>query len=182
MNNHFTERNLSPGAVASLTQPTTDLQRNYRARGMFDGIGEPDEAGRWKYSLRDVVAIWIGDRLHMNGLGMDRRDALRNGNALADTVITRFLRRHAGVKDGTARYVVTVADGHAQEGKTSGLTFLRTSDLASLAERAFDALTVLDCERLAATIPANIAGLLTVALENQYDDMGLDALTEGLDA
>lgn len=182
MNNRFTEHNLSPGAVATLTQPTTDLQRNYRARGMLDGFGAADDAGRWKYSLRDVVAFWIGDRLHMNGLGMDRRDALMNGNALADTVITRFLRRHAGMTDETARYAVTVSDGHAQEGKASGLTSLRTSDLSSLAEHDFDALTVIDCERLAATIPASIAGLLTVALENQYDDLGLDALTEGLDA
>lgn len=53
----FNKYTLSPGAVASMTEPTPDLQRNYRQRGMLDNYGELQDNGRWKYSVSDLVAI-----------------------------------------------------------------------------------------------------------------------------
>lgn len=180
--NRLTDPVHSPGAVTTITDVHPDHLRDWRRRDILNMIGTADENGRWKYSLRDVVAIWIGLRLSQHGRSMPLAEAFRYGAAMAGSVIVRFLHRDAGIPSTAGRYFVTLADGFVQDGKAYGMTTMRVADLSELAGREFDLMTVLDAERLAATIPPQIAGFLLVAAENQYGDMGLDRLTEGLDA
>ncbi|WP_152968369.1 hypothetical protein [Gemmobacter sp. LW-1] len=177
----FTEPTYSPGAVATITDAPPEHLRDWRRRDLLNLIGTAEENGRWKYSLRDVVAIWIGLRLSQHGRAMPLATAFNYGAGLAETVINRFLARKVGIPTTGKRYAVTLADGDTKDGKTYGITTLRVADLAELAGRDFDMLTVLDCERLAATIPPQIAGFLLVAAENEYEAMGLHRWTEGLD-
>lgn len=177
---HYTDPVYSPGAVTTITDVHPDHLRDWRRRDFLNMIGTADENGRWKYSLRDAVAIWIGVRLSQHGRSMPLADAFRYGAAMAGSVIERFLCRNRGIQRTAGRYFVTLAEGDAQDGKAYGITSMRVADLSELAGREFDLMTVLDAERLAATIPPQIAGFLLVAAENEYDDLGLDRLTEGL--
>ncbi|WP_099828228.1 hypothetical protein [Oceaniglobus indicus] len=177
----FAKYNLSPGAVASFTEPTPDLQRNYRQREMMGGIGQLGENGRWSYCLKDLVAIWISDRLSQRGRAMDRRDALRYGNAFAGTVIRAFLAFSGGRNPGKERYTVVVNDGHPVEGQAHGMSLRTVNSIAEIEEYKFDFVQVFDTWRLAKTIPDDIKTLLIVAWENECEDIGLPGLVEGLE-
>lgn len=172
--NHYT---LSPGAVASMTQPTPDLQRNYRQRDMLEGYGELQENGRWLYSLNDLVAIWICDRLSQNGQVMERREGFRMGAALAGRVITALiLGRYGGHSDLSplkARFAVYAHEGHsrARDGKPYGSTFLSMNALEELERHEFDYVQIVDVENLAKNIPDQIRGLLIAADENEKDEL-----------
>lgn len=178
--NAFDQYTLSPGALASFTEPTPDLQRNYRTRGMMDGIGKSDDAGRWKYSLCDLVSIWISDRLSMHGRAMDRRIALRRGVSLAQTVINGALKNYRGIPLGHPRYMVILSDGFSDDGRVHGQSLKEVSGLHELDADAFDQAEIIDIHRLAKTIPVAIMSLLIVAHENEFDDIGLPGLVEGL--
>lgn len=180
MTNPFDEYALSPGALASLTEPTPDLQRNYRARGMMDRMGKAEDNGRWKYSLVDLVAMWISDRLCQHGMVMDRRDALRLGSQLSRHVIHQYLKQRIGLPTTTPRYAVYLADGYSEGMRVHGQEFLRVAGLAELEGKEFDRVEVVDLHRMARTIPKEIEMLLNIAAENEDYDTGLSDSREGL--
>jgi hypothetical protein len=161
------EYTLSPGAVASMTEPTPDLQRNYRQRGMLESYGKADDSGRWKYSLRDLVGFWIADRLAQRGYSMDRRDALRHGYALAPGVIDNVLRIRRGGRPSGNRFSGFLHDGWAEGGRVHGILAESFSSLADIESRTFDRVEMIDTHHLARTIPAEIQGLLIAAFENE---------------
>lgn len=180
MTNPFDEYSLSPGALASLTEPTPDLQRNYRARGMLDNIGQSDVNGRWKYSLADLMTMWIGDRLALRGMAMDRRDALRLGRQLSREVIGIYLKLRLDLPITTPRYAVYLADGYSEGDRAYGQEFLHVVGLPDLQDKEFDRAEVIDLHRLAKTIPEGIEALLNVAAENAGDETGAPAVVESL--
>lgn len=170
--NHYT---LSPGAVASMTEPTPDLQRNYRQRGMLEGYGELQENGRWKYSLTDLVGIWICDRLSQRGQGMERREGFRLGMMLAGRVINMFTMSRYGGNFGSppfiSRYAVLLHMGAGDTGEVFGSSVKSLNRLEDLTEEKFDYAQVIDVENLAKGLPENIRGLLIAADENEKDDL-----------
>lgn len=178
----FDEYNLSPGAVASLTEPTPDLQRNYRGRGMMDDYGQADDKGRWKYSLRDLVGMWIADRLSHGGKVMDRRDALRFGCSIAPSVISAFFafkRGRVPFGEAAQRFTVMLHDGFDGDMRVHGSEVADVSALAEIEIKEFDYAEVIDLHRLAKTIPPEIQGLLVAAAENEAEDLVPDM--SGLD-
>ncbi len=165
---------LSPRAIAKFTVPTPDLQRNYRARGMMDGIGRADESGRWKYSTLDLVGIWISDRLAAGEQWMDRRDALQFGRTAAVLVIRAFHAFRAGrcpLGPSANRYVVMFFDG---TNPTHGRFFKSLTSLQEVSEVDFDWVRIVDLHRLAQTIPLEIQGLLIAEYETSLDGTAPD--------
>ena len=167
----FDEYTLSPGAVASMTEPTPDLQRNYRQRGMLESYGKADASGRWKYSLHDLVGFWIADRLAQRGHSMDRRDALRHGYSLAMGVIENFLLIRLGKEPKGKRYSGFLHDGYGEGGRVHGISAKSFASMAEIEAEEFDRVEMVDTHRLAKTIPPEIAGLLIAAAENEADDL-----------
>ena len=180
---HYT---LSPGALASMTEPTPDLQRNYRQRGMLEGYGERQENGRWMYSVSDLVGFWICDRISNRGDDMDRRDGFRIGKLIAGRVITSWmLNRHSwgevtDLNPLKNRFFVHLFRGPDAEGvRTSEIVGINS--LSDLNHLAFERVHILDIEALANALPESIKALLVVADENDADEATPDfdkALTE----
>lgn len=163
--NHYT---LSPGAVASMTQPTPDLQRNYRQRNMLAHYGELQENGRWKYSLSDLVAIWICDCLSQNGQIMERRDGFKLGHMLAGRVIANFIKQRKGFTDG-ARYEAIIHSIGVGDGTLSGSEIRTIASLDDLDQNSWEYAQIIDIWALVLKIPPQIQGLLIAADENEFD-------------
>lgn len=164
MSDFFGEYTLSPSEIASLTEPTSALQRNYRLRGMFDPYGQADENGRWKYSLQDLVGIWVADRLANGGKTMDRRDALKIGAICSEDVINNYCLKHLHSDEefGVIHYIAYLSDG---DSKNKDISFIALRSLSDLESKPFDNASVIDIHHLSRTIPENIRGLLKVAAE-----------------
>lgn len=168
----FNEYNLSPGVLASLTEPTPDLQRNYRTRGMIDGFGELQKNGRYKYSLSDLVAFWICDRLAAGGRGMDRRDGFHLGYMLAGNVINHFLHMRHGIQPMGFRFAVTLSEGAGDKDEAYGQSVMTCSSLGEIEGKTFDHAQIVDIHNLTRNIPEQIKALLIVADENEIDEAG----------
>lgn len=171
----FYKYTLSPGAVASMTEPTPDLQRNYRQRDMLDGYGELQENGRWKYNLHDLVSIWICDRISNHGENMDRRDGFRLGKQIASRVINAFLMKRHSWDDAIkmnplrGRFIAYLYRGADANG-VGGSEVKVINELSDLTRITFEHAQIVDAEELAESLPESIRGLLIVADENAADD------------
>lgn len=169
MTDPFLDPTLSPSELADLTEPTPELQRNYRAREMLDDIGTAGDNGRWKYSLRDVVAIWISDKLCWGG-HMDRRTALRRGSGAAEKVINAFLAWRSGGTPVCKRYIV-LATG-AESGAHS------VDNLSELDGFNFYKAEVMDLWELAKDVPEEIGALLSAASHKMAEAAGVPSMLD----
>jgi len=161
----FYEYRLTPGDVASLTQPTPDLQRNYRQRGMLGSYGECTAGGRWRYSLRDLVGIWIADRLSGHGVLMDRRRALEIGYAMSPEIIAMVVGARRGwVLNGPddSRFFAYVYTGESDR-----WSFHRLNSLADVGSLKGDRIEIFDLQHIAADVPEDIRSLLYAAAESE---------------
>ncbi|NNK66317.1 MAG: hypothetical protein HKO95_06230 [Rhodobacteraceae bacterium] len=162
------EYNLSAGAVARLTDPTPDLQRNYRQRDMIDGYGEKQENGRYNYNIIDLVGFWICDRLSQRGQVMDRRDGFAIGRRVARGIIVKVIKNERGIEHRPS-YRYMLSDGCRLEGKVYGSSIGVVSNLSAVADLKFDRIEIINIDRLAKTMPAEIKALVMTAAENEAD-------------
>ncbi|WP_299842154.1 hypothetical protein [uncultured Roseovarius sp.] len=81
------ERVLTPAIVAEISEVDAAILRDLRSRSLIDGFGAEGGNGRWKYSLADATAIWIGKHLIQRGM-VDRQEAYLVGKLGADEVLS----------------------------------------------------------------------------------------------
>lgn len=154
--------------LASMTQPTQQAQREYRQRGMMEDFGQL-VAGRYMYSLRDVVGVWVSDRLSVRGQAMDRRDALRLGKLASEYVITAFRDFCQARAPGVPRFITVYDGGHGELADGAGdvvdpIGFIATAK--DVDQMDFYRVEQIDIHRLAATVPANIAAKIQEMEDN----------------
>lgn len=142
----------SPSDIETLTGWSPDGQRDLRRKGLLSNYGTATETGRWKYSVRDVVAFWIASRLHHRHDGLDLTTLFAVSWTNAPTVI-------ALIKGDAAQRYLAKLDRKEEIGDNmmmSHAEIVTFADLSELAGRAFDQAHVIDFKHLADTAPDRI--------------------------
>lgn len=58
----------SPAEIGELTGWVPDAQRDLRHKEFLSNYGFQTESGRWKYTVRDLVAFWTATHLRDSGM------------------------------------------------------------------------------------------------------------------
>jgi hypothetical protein len=148
-------KDFSPKQVGELTGIHPDFLRDWRRQGFLDVFGQ-EAAGGWKYSLHDVVALWICERLSGRGMNIGRKAALNWGRGNAGDVITNIKRATAGLDPMGNRFAAILWDGNDSDGRVHGSSLVRLLAITQLDEFDFDHAEIVNLWRLAATAPAEI--------------------------
>lgn len=82
------EKTLDPKDLNNLTGVSVDLLRLWRNRGILDRVGEKLSNGRWKYSLRDCVAIATAN--YLRSFIADQEVAMRLAIDLSNDVLRQM--------------------------------------------------------------------------------------------
>lgn len=143
----------TPAQISDLTNLEPEVLRNWRMRGFMRNYGLEGENGRWLYSLRDLVAFWIADRLTEQRT-IERHQALATGWGQAPV----FIAFMTGEASAPHRYVAFIETSRAEEGqmRSSGTELVCSKTLAELERLAFDLMVVIDLQHLADTAPKAI--------------------------
>lgn len=144
----------TPSTIESLSGVSTEAQRDWRHKGFLTNYGASNEAGRFKYSFRDAVAFWLGDRLIRSG--WDRRTCL----ALAWTNAPSAIEL---IRGGEAtRYIAHLFDGDSEDCALSGWTVAYADDLTAFADMPYEKMDVVDLVQVCTRAPR---GIREVALD-----------------
>ncbi|WIY26960.1 MerR family transcriptional regulator [Parasedimentitalea psychrophila] len=81
----FTDRDLTPKDVESLTGFSSQFLREWRRLEYLVGIGEQGANDRWKYSLKDALTLAICTQIR--GSGLDGGVAIKIAKDFANTVL-----------------------------------------------------------------------------------------------
>lgn len=148
-------KEFTPKEVGEMTGIHPDFLRDWRRQGFLDVFGK-DGAGGWRYSLDDLVALWMSERLSGRGVNIGRKAALNWGRGNAGDVITNIKRVTAGLDPMGNRFAAILWDGNDGDGRVHGSTLVRLLAISQIADYAFDHAEIVDLWRLAATAPAAI--------------------------
>lgn len=134
----------TPSTVATMTEVTSVIQRDWRARKLLTMYGQQEDNRQWKYSFQDAVGLWITSRLA--GFGMELGIASPNGWHMAVEVIACLQG-----KEPAYRYVAfTLPTSFRGQFKT----FAEIFEFAD--ERDAERIEIIDVKRLAASAPVGI--------------------------
>lgn len=139
----------TPAQVEHLTGWSVDGQRDLRRKGFWEHYGVLGENGRWRYSSRDIAALWLASELHRN----ESSHGLQELFAQCYTNSAGLLRLFQG--KAAERFVAIIYDSPRISG-VGGYTVKRIQDLSWLAKRGFDEAVVIDLQHLADTAPEDI--------------------------
>jgi len=155
-------KGFGPAEVGEVTGIGPDTQRDWRRRGLIDGLGEQDARGRWRYSGLDCLTLWIARRLLDAGFSAGavlEVSEVAAGKLIRaeDTFIAMrkmelLVERHLALKgDGTmvTRYMVLYRD----KGEWG---FNETDDLSQLFKTGWPVAHVVDLWHLAKTAPKEL--------------------------
>ena len=85
----------TPMEVEAMTGVSPEVLRNWRSRGFMDDLGTKLHNGRWVYSPRDTMTIWV--MWQMSGVGMNNAAAMMGANIITWNILRdmngfRYLR------------------------------------------------------------------------------------------
>lgn len=146
----------SPHEIGMLTGIHPDRLRDWRRQGLLMMIGSETEGGHWKYSVLDMVALWLSERLCGNGSGVSRTDAIHNSSAYANDVAIHMVQRHKHLNPTGKRYAGQIWEGFTSNGIAHGWTIVRVTTLSEMDEMTFDRAEIIDIWHIAETAPRNI--------------------------
>lgn len=165
---HETIADYRPNDLGKFTSINLNNVRDWRAQGWMDEYGESSETGRWKYSLRDIVALHVADRLAGRGRAVPRADALRYGHSNAEMVIHcfhMFRCNWAPLDPYSRRFSVIFHDGQGDQARPDGSGAIHINDLREVHDRFFDVAVIIDIHHLAKTLPVLLKTELVAASE-----------------
>jgi hypothetical protein len=142
----------TPKQLAEMAGLDPETQRDMRRKGLLDNFGETTPGGHWRYTLRDVAAFWIADRLRHSGIPL-RFLLFRSHFAAADVLA-------AARGENVPRFIV-VLESHPGDEELGGQEVVKVSSLAFLEERRWQRADVLDVYELARSLPDSIRAEVT---------------------
>ncbi len=143
--------NLTPMEIEKLTTWSADALREMRRRGFLSNYGEETEGGRWRYSLRDLVAFDIASRLWQRtgeGFMLQTCFALAWTNAphVIDLIRGKAAPACVAVLNQSRPFPSKEVDL-----RYGGSEVVTLSGIAELAERDFDDAHIINLNRIAET-------------------------------
>lgn len=81
-------RDFSQAVTSRLSGVSLDVMRDWRKRGLLDGVGEQTETGRWVYSFTEIVILSIVRVIE--GCGQPIRTMIYMADRLSLFVFARF--------------------------------------------------------------------------------------------
>lgn len=148
----------NPGEIGAMTGIAPEALRNWRTRGFMANYGAETDGGRWVYSLRDLVAFWISERLTSRRT-VDRHTALAISWSEAENMIGFIVQIHEGLELSGLRYVVLVESAKFDEDgeiRMNGTSLVKCKALSEIEPMTFDRVEVIDLFNLARTAPPKI--------------------------
>lgn len=132
--------------VAEISNVHPDTLRDWRHRGLISTFGDLQPNGRWLYSVREAVALYLGWRLIVEAK-VERAEALRIGFEVAPDLITAIRG------DGPWRHYR--ASVFTVDASSTGWSVRRLDDLAEI-RNAILVTNVLNIAALAAAAPREV--------------------------
>ena len=146
----------SPMQVAAISGVDVLAQRDWRRRKFLDLIGTLGENGRWTYSCRDVLVLYLMRRLADRGFQIDHA---RNVSFAIYQTVAEMARAALEDEDprpkGVKRFVTITYDPKLDDGNStaSGWTASPVDGIDGSLPLAMDAFQIVDCASLAYRMP-----------------------------
>jgi len=141
----------TPAEIEAYTRWTPEATRDLRHKGFLSNYGSQSDAGRWKYSIRDLIAFWMAD--HLRDAGFPVHQLLATSWTSAEAVINLLQGITAGERYVAFLFTITALD----DGDVSGWTVVRVRSLAEIeAQHSFAKADILDLKAIAEAVPEKI--------------------------
>lgn len=144
----------TPSDIERLTKWSADGLRDMRRREFIRNYGEASENGRWQYSLRDLVAFYVADRLwrpSKDGLMLHTALAIGWANAphVIDLIRGKVATKYLAILDKTDTTIFS-------DQTLSGSSIVEIEEISDLANNEFDEAHLINLKRIADTAPLRI--------------------------
>lgn len=153
-----------PSKIEGMTSLHPDTLRDWRRLRILDHYGKANVSGRWMYSLRDAIGLWIAGVL--TGTDGLRGAMLLRARDLAPAIAARVIADEEGSPAPNKRFVGGVYVGALEDGEDGsiGESWEAVDTLAELDrfEGAHE-FRFLDLKTFADTVPADLRAAILEA-------------------